>query len=177
MILRLWVPLRIGVPLQVNEYKNINGLYIYASSGRSFCSASHPQVTTQRLNINYKCSPNTSGLLLANFYVSINPYPHGLVPFFSTACPSWFSLSARDTSDSTLLLPSILCLVLLLTLSCPSLSQPASLLSQSQRHIFIQRKRIHTRPAHECHQGSQWYCHIEILNWDDQEEYATFKDG
>ena len=52
------------------------------------------------------------------------------------------SASASDSSDSALLPPSILSLALLLTLSCLSIGQPASLLSQTQQHIFTQCKGI-----------------------------------
>lgn len=47
---------------------------------------------------------NSSGLLLVNAYILINPYsliyalPRGLVRFLSTACPSHFSASAGDPS-------------------------------------------------------------------------------
>ena len=41
---------------------------IRSVGGVSLCLDSHSQITTQRLNINYKCSANSSGLLLANSY-------------------------------------------------------------------------------------------------------------
>ena len=52
-----------------------------------------PESLTRRLNINCKCSVNSSDLLLASFYIYVNPYfliyalPHGGT-FISMACSS-----------------------------------------------------------------------------------------
>lgn len=50
------------------SYVDVGAPYWAPFVGGTFCQTNHSQVNTQRLDINYKFSPNSSVLLLDNSY-------------------------------------------------------------------------------------------------------------
>lgn len=94
----------------------------------SLCLCSHSQTSIWKLNTNYKCLANSSGLLLANSYIL-----------------NFLSLSYWNSSNPSSFFPVFLAWFSCLT-SCPAIEQLA-LLIQSQWHIVTQCKGIfYTQP-------------------------------
>lgn len=64
-------------------------LFLVIVSGHFLSPLPGPKYLIQRLNMNYKCSANSSGLLLENTYIEVSPFlsvlchmANGLLPHF-----------------------------------------------------------------------------------------------
>ena len=134
------------------QFQHVGGIFLSCQSTLSHQAA--PQITTQRLSINYNCLTDSLGLFLTNSF-NLNYHAcflpmlyHTTVPF-SMAYSSCFS--PHLTSNSAFFYPKLsLCLQILPNLFLPSYWPGSSLLANERNTPSRCTKRLF-------HSTNTWY--------------------